>query len=137
MTFSFKSITSWALLLIILMQFIPLNRINPLAVSDIQAPDLVKKGLLRSCYDCHSNETRWPAFAWIAPASWLASRSVASGRAALNFSAWNNKKRSKIRKVISEKPAHQQLYYLWNPDAKLTIKETTATLEWLNLFTKK
>jgi hypothetical protein len=137
MTFSFKSITSWTLFLIMLMQFIPLNRINPLAVSDIQAPNLVKRGLRRSCYDCHSNETRWPAFAWIAPTSWLASSSVTYGRAALNFSEWDNKKRSKIRKVISEKSAHQQLYYLWKPDAKLTLKETTATLEWLNLFTKK
>lgn len=115
-----------------LMQFIPLNRINPPAVSDIQAPDLVKKGLRRSCYDCHSYETRWPAFAWIAPASWLVSGTVTSGRTALNFSAWNNQKRAKIRKVISERSVHQKLYYLWEPDAKLTVTETRTLLEWLN-----
>ncbi|MEI7824764.1 MAG: heme-binding domain-containing protein [Chlorobiaceae bacterium] len=132
MTFSFKSFISWAFLLIMLMQFIPLNRINPPIVSDIHAPDLVKKGLKRSCYDCHSNETRWPDFAYIAPASWLASNIVASGRTALNFSAWNHKKLAKIRKVISDMPAHQQLYYLWKPDAQLTVTETRALLEWTN-----
>ncbi len=115
-----------------LMQFIPLNRTNPPAVSDIQAPDLVKRELKRSCYDCHSYETRWPAFAWTAPASWLVSGTVSSGRTALNFSAWNNQKRAKIRKVISERSAHQKLYYLWKPDAQLTATETRALLEWLN-----
>jgi hypothetical protein len=137
MTFSFKSFISWAFLLIMLMQFIPLNRINPRAVSDIQAPDLVKKALKRSCYDCHSNQTHWPAFAYIAPASWLASGIVTSGRTALNFSVWNQNKMAKIRHIISESPAHQQLYYLWKPDAQLTSKETKAIQEWTNLTTFK
>jgi hypothetical protein len=133
MTFSCKSIASWTLLLLMLMQFIPLKRINPPAVSTIQAPEIVKKALKKSCYDCHSNETRWTSIAWIAPVSWLASSIVASGRSALNFSAWNNKKRSEIRKVISEGSVHQRLYYLWKPQAQLTTAETSTLLEWLNV----
>jgi len=42
----------------------------------------------RACFDCHSNETDWPAYASIAPASWLVQRDVEEGRAALNFSEW-------------------------------------------------
>lgn len=35
----------------------------------------------RACFDCHSNETEWPAYASIAPASWLAQYDVDEGRA--------------------------------------------------------
>lgn len=42
----------------------------------------------RACFDCHSNETRWPAYAAVAPASWLVQHDVNEGRAALNFSEW-------------------------------------------------
>lgn len=42
----------------------------------------------RACRDCHSNETRWPSYAKIAPLSWLMSYVVKEGRTALNFSEW-------------------------------------------------
>lgn len=39
-----------------------------------------------ACYDCHSNETRWPWYSSVAPASWLVTRDVLAGREELNFS---------------------------------------------------
>ena len=42
----------------------------------------------RSCRDCHSNETVWPWYTQIAPASWLMASGVAKGRQAVNFSEW-------------------------------------------------
>ena len=42
----------------------------------------------RACFDCHSNETEWPAYASFAPASWLVQRDVNEGRAVLNLSEW-------------------------------------------------
>jgi hypothetical protein len=42
----------------------------------------------QACFDCHSNETEWPAYSSIAPASWLVQRDVNEGRAVLNFSEW-------------------------------------------------
>ena len=39
-------------------------------------------------FDCHSNETEWPAYASIAPASWLVQHDVDEGRAVLNLSEW-------------------------------------------------
>lgn len=44
--------------------------------------------LRRACFDCHTNETRWPLYARIAPGSWLMARDVHKGRNHLNFSAW-------------------------------------------------
>lgn len=43
----------------------------------------------RACFDCHSNETRWPWYSNIAPVSWLVQRDVDKARAHLNFSEWN------------------------------------------------
>ena len=42
----------------------------------------------RACFDCHSNETQWPLYASVAPASWLVQHDVNEGRAVLNFSEW-------------------------------------------------
>ncbi len=141
MTFSFKSIASWSLVVLILMQFVPLKRINPPVISDIQLPGFIKSSLKKACYDCHSNETRWDTIAYIAPASWLVSNTVASGRNALNFSelkiqdiANKQQNTTKIQKVISEGSAHQQLYYLWKPETCLTDKERKALVQWINQY---
>lgn len=42
----------------------------------------------RACRDCHSNETVWPWYTQIAPASWLMAYGVRQGRSAVNFSEW-------------------------------------------------
>jgi heme-binding protein len=42
----------------------------------------------QACFECHSNETEWPAYASIAPVSWLVQHDVDEGRTVLNFSEW-------------------------------------------------
>ena len=54
---------------------------------DTQTRDLVS----RACFDCHSNETKWPWYSNIAPVSWLVQRDVQEGRQHLNFSDWNQR----------------------------------------------
>lgn len=53
-----------------------------------QVPAPVGDLLRRACYDCHSNQTRWPWYSEVAPVSWLVARDVRLGRGQLNFSAW-------------------------------------------------
>lgn len=43
----------------------------------------------RACFDCHSNETKWPWYAHVAPFSWVMQRHVDVGRSVMNFSEWN------------------------------------------------
>jgi hypothetical protein len=137
MTFSTKSIASWSIIILILMQFIPLNRINPPARPKIQLPYTIKSSLQKACYDCHSYETQWTQITYIAPASWLACSIVSSGRTALNFSTLNNNETrtpsltKKIRNMVQKGSAHQQLYYLLKPEAQLSISETKSLLQWL------
>ena len=44
---------------------------------------------VRACFDCHSNETRWPTYASIAPLSWVVQRDVDAAREVINFSEWH------------------------------------------------
>ncbi len=43
----------------------------------------------QSCYDCHSNLTKWHWYSNVAPFSWLVQHDVEDGRSALNFSEWD------------------------------------------------
>jgi cytochrome c len=47
-----------------------------------------KKVLIAKCADCHSNETRWPAYARVAPGSWLIERDIVEARKKMNLSNW-------------------------------------------------
>lgn len=46
--------------------------------------------LVAKCADCHSNETRWPAYARLAPGSWLIERDIVKAREAMNLSHWGS-----------------------------------------------
>lgn len=75
----------------LLIQIIPYGRAhqNPPVVSEPAWDSPQTRALAkRACFDCHSNETVWPWYSNIAPASWLNQRDVDEGRQRLNFSDW-------------------------------------------------
>ena len=89
--------------ILILIQFIPANlpdtsNNNPddLLLST-KVPADVAKMLKASCYDCHSNETVYPWYSYVAPISFLVSRDTREGRKKLNLSDWKNL--SKVKKA--------------------------------------
>lgn len=55
---------------------------------ELDVPPAVKTFLRRSCYDCHSFETRWPWYASIPPVAGLIESDVRHGREVMNFSEW-------------------------------------------------
>jgi hypothetical protein len=76
---------------LLLIQLVPYGRDhdNPPVQSEPPWDSPDTRALARqACFDCHSNETEWPAYANIAPVSWLVQRDVDEGRAVLNFSEW-------------------------------------------------
>ncbi len=83
-------------------QFVPVARSNAPVENEISAPAEVKAILKRSCYDCHSNETVWPWYSYVAPMSWLVAHDVEEGREEMNFSRWDRYSDKKKRKKISE-----------------------------------
>ncbi len=48
--------------------------------------DQTRSLVVRACFDCHSNEVKYPWYSNVAPVSWILSQHVSDGRAAVNFS---------------------------------------------------
>jgi hypothetical protein len=118
-------------------QFIPVNRSNPPVEEEVPASPEVKAVLKRACYDCHSNETIWPGYSLVAPVSWLLAWDVREGREELNFSTWNRynqKKRGKIIKEIWEEVQEGEMppwFYLpLHPDARLSDSDRSVLRRW-------
>jgi cytochrome c len=59
-------------------------------LQDASMPSGAKAVLLAKCADCHSNETRWPIYARIAPGSWLIERDIIDARKHMDLSQWKN-----------------------------------------------
>lgn len=73
------------------LQLVPYGRghTNPPVVGEPQwASPRVRELAARACFDCHSNETKWPWYSHVAPMSWLVQRDVDEGREHLNFSTF-------------------------------------------------
>jgi len=89
-------VVRWPLLvlgiLFVAIQFVPYGwkHSNPEVTQDAPWPDAESEHLARvACYDCHSNETNWRPYTFIAPISWLSVHDVEDGRSKLNFSKWD------------------------------------------------
>lgn len=133
--------TRWILLGAVVLlggiQVIPVSRTNPPVESDVEAPPAVKALLRRACYDCHSRETVWPAYARVAPASWLVASDVAEGREKLDFSRWkalDAKGLASLAKKLPEEVGDGEMppltYRLLHPHARLTDAEKATLMEW-------
>lgn len=68
---------------------------DELALS-LDVPDEVLSLLKNSCYDCHSNHTRYPWYNRISPVSWYLNKHVLAGKEALNFSEFGQLKTRKM-----------------------------------------
>lgn len=122
---------------LVLLSLVPLDRTNPPVTGDIQAPAEVKAILKRSCYDCHSNETTWPWYAYVAPTNFLVKRDVSEARKHLNFSEWGTYKperKEKKQKECGEEVASgdmpMAIYVPMHPNAKLSDADKQALDAW-------
>ncbi len=120
-------------------QFIPVDRSNPPVTGDLGAEPEVDGLLRKACYDCHSNETKWPLYAHVAPMSWVTARHVREGREELNFSSWDgmasDRKDHKLEEIAERVENHDMplsSYLLLHSEARLTTDERTRIVDWAN-----
>lgn len=117
----------------VLIQLIPVNRTNkPVKKNEdfvvlMNTPEKVTEILKKSCYDCHSNETRYPAYAYVAPFSWSVKNHINEGREHLNFSEWATFNRDlkknmlgNTAEVLRNKEMPMPAYLALHPEANLT-----------------
>ena len=118
-------------------QLIRPTQTNPSITAELQAPPEVSKLLHRACYDCHSNETKWPWYSQVAPVMWLVTRDVNEGRRELNFSEFGRyevaRQKKKLQKLVSEVEEGEMplpIYPPLHPEAKLSVAERKQLTDW-------
>lgn len=138
-------VLTFLLVVFIGIQFVHPHRANPPASPAAsllaKAPPNIRALLVRSCADCHSNETRWPWYSHVAPASWLVAQDVEHGRDRLNFSEWTSYLSDDQDKFLgamcklTQRGRMPLPPYLWiHRDAKLTPADVTALCAWSDEF---
>ena len=123
----------------IALQAIPVDRSNPPVVADFDGPAEIKSIMVAKCYDCHSNETKWLWYSYVAPVSWWVSDHVMEGRKELNFSHWgeysDDKKEEKIGEIYDEildEFMPLPSYLIMHAEAKVTAEEFALIEQWLD-----
>jgi Haem-binding domain len=91
----------------------------------------------RACQNCHSQQTVWPWYSHIAPASWMLARDVQQARSHMNLSQWQDYSLDDRLRLLSEigsavrngeMPVQR---YLWlHPEARLTDVERQQIYRW-------
>ncbi len=127
-----------------LLQFFPIDKALPYTSpeQELQAvyhpPDAVFSLLKHACYDCHSNNTRYPWYANIQPLGWWIQDHIEHGRSELNFSEigrWNEAERRDLlehcARVIEKSRMPLNSYVRMHPEAKLDRRQKDMLMGWL------
>jgi hypothetical protein len=136
------------LIFLIAIEIFQPERTNPPVVlsKSLQAhqnvPPDVSAPLLRSCGDCHSNQTRWPWYSRVAPFSWVIVDDVNEGRRHMNFDDWEaldgaktaNDRLTGICKEIEDKGMPPYSYRLAHRDLRLNPQEIAKICAWSQTF---
>jgi hypothetical protein len=100
-------------------------------------PAPVEQVFERACQDCHSNNTRWPWYAQVVPASFLVAKDVERGRRFLNLSQWERYSRGQklgylvaMGTAATNQKMPPRIYSLMHADARLTADERKLIADW-------
>lgn len=104
----------------------------------VPVPALVDAVLRESCYDCHSNNTRYPWYAAVQPLGWWLNDHITDGKNHLNFSEFTTGSlRRQYHKLeeISEQVNLDEMplpsYLIVHRHAVLTIEEKEMVHTWV------
>lgn len=127
---------------VLAIQFIPVER-NVSTVPPGQSFEKTEKvpanvaAILKvSCYDCHSNNTRYPWYSVLQPGAWFMAQHIKKGRDELNFDEFNNyskrRKKAKIKSIISQIEKDEmplKSYRMMHGNARLSADEKKELLD--------
>ncbi len=111
-------------------------------IATAKIPGEVSTLLKAACYDCHSNETKYPWHTYITPISWSIFDHVNEGREELNFSNWASLRKSKkvnklkdLMEEVGEGKMPLDSYTLIHGEAQLTNEQRDLLVNWAESFT--
>ena len=109
-------------------------------IKTVSVPDNVLNILKNACYDCHSNNTRYPWYVDIQPMGWLMARHINSGKDNLNFSEFGSyskrKQSNKLRAIetsIKEGTMPLSSYTIIHSGAKLSAEDKKLIIDWVSV----
>ena len=129
--------------LFLVSQLIPVDRHNPPvdashsidAAEKVPAP--VQGVFHRSCRNCHSDETSWPWYSYVAPISWMIANDVHNARKKMNLSEWGTysakKREEKLEDIceqVTDGDMPDAMYAFFHREARVTPQERTAICQW-------
>uniref|UniRef100_UPI0040470786 heme-binding domain-containing protein n=1 Tax=Roseivirga sp. TaxID=1964215 RepID=UPI0040470786 len=93
--------------------------------------------LKSACYDCHSNQPRYPWYASVAPINWWISDHIEEGRGELNFSLWStfsarkrDHKLEELIEMVEEREMPLPNYVPMHKDADLSDEQIASLVKW-------
>ncbi|MFA7180596.1 MAG: heme-binding domain-containing protein [Bacteroidales bacterium] len=103
----------WIVLIVLVgIQFVPVqrNEIEPVTNADFiehyESPVVIGNIIRASCYDCHSNQTKYPWYSNVQPIGFLLQNHISEGKSELNLSEFgllsNRMKRTKLKSILSQ-----------------------------------
>lgn len=122
--------------LVVILQLVPYGRAhtNPPHVKEPNwDSDKTHQLAKTACFDCHSNQTRWPWYSHVAPFSWLVQHHVDDGRGHLNFSEFDRPQRDADEAAEMVEKSYMPISnYTWlHPEARLSDADRQALAEGL------
>ena len=100
-------------------------------------PPEVSDVFARSCNDCHSNQTNWRWYTYVAPVSWFTVGHVRDGREELNFSEWGSygtrMKETRLKAICAHARGGTMpiaSYTFVHRETRLSPGEVTKICEW-------
>lgn len=100
-------------------------------------PPNVEAVLKKACYDCHSNNTRYPWYTHLQPIGWMMASHIKDGKKELNFSEFSRytsrrqvSKLNGIANSIKDDIMPLSSYKLMHKEAQLTAQEKELIINW-------
>ena len=128
-----KKILIILFVLFIIIQFFRIDQTNPPINKGMdfltakRTPEVLATNIRNACYDCHSNETVYPKYAYVAPISWSLKNHVNKGKRYLNLSEWGSFNRDLKKNMLDMTVNSLKIYTMpmpgyvaQHPDANLS-----------------
>lgn len=102
-------------------------------------PDSIQVLLQNSCFDCHSNNTRYPWYSNIQPFGWWLAHHIKEGKSELNFSEFGDystrRQKSKLKAIkdaLEDNSMPLSSYTLIHTKAKLSKVDKASIISWID-----
>lgn len=138
------------LLILVIIQFIPSGMPENSQIEEYdfitenEVPSDIEDMLRTACFDCHSQEVKFPWYSYIAPVSWQVAKDINMGREHLDFSNWEQlSKRKKIKMLgeisdeVSLGSMPMSIYILMHKEANLSGEKRDRIVSWAESLAEK